>query len=140
MKGKLPVVLLVLLVILTGCKKRDITARGPTDVRIHNQTGQVIEEVTVTTTDDTDYVKRVHNYGTVASGAYTDYFRFDIAHTEADITVKIGNVTYSTPATQFDYLAYIGPDRITYRLTVSDPVNRVLDIQTLIEEPIDDLK
>ena len=129
----------MLLVILTGCKKRDITARGPTDVRIHNQTGQVIEEVTVTTTDDTDYSIRMHNYGTVASGAYTEYFRFDIAHTEADITVKIGDVTYSTPVTQFDYLAYIGPDRITYRLTISDPVNRVLDIETVIEEPIDDL-
>ena len=129
----------MLLVILTGCKKRDITARGPTDVRIHNQTGQVIEEVTVTTTDDTDYSIRMHNYGTVASGAYTEYFRFDIAHTEADITVKIGDVTYSTPVTQFDYMAYIGPDRITYRLTISDPVNRVLDIETVIEEPIDDL-
>lgn len=140
MKEKLPVVLLMLLVILTGCKKRDITARGPTDVRIHNQTGQVIEDVTVTTTDDTDIVKRVHDYGTVASGAYTEYFRFDIAHTEADITVKIGNLTYSTPATQFDYLAYIGPDRITYRLTIADPLNRVLDIETVIEEPIDDLK
>jgi len=139
MKGILPVVLLVLLVIMTGCKKRDITAKGPTDVRIHNQTGQVIDEVTVTVTDDPAYVQRVHNYGTVASGAYTEYFRFDIAHTEADITVKIGNLTYSTPATQFDYLAYIGPDRITYRLTVADAVNRVLNIETVIEEPIDDL-
>lgn len=140
MKGKLPVVLFVLLVIMTGCKKRDITDKGPTDVRIHNQTGLTLEEVTVTVTDDPTYVIRVHNYGTVASGAYSGYFRFDIAHTEADITVKIGNVTYSTPATQFDYLAYIGPDRITYRLTIADPVNRVLNIETVIEEPIDDLK
>ena len=140
MKGILPVVLLVLLVIMTGCKKRDITAKGPTDVRIHNQTGQVLDEVTVTVTDDPAYVKRVHNYGNVIPGGYTEYFRFDIAHTEADITVRIGNQTYSTPATQFDYLAYIGPDRITYRLTIADAVNRVLEIETVIEEPIDDLK
>jgi len=48
-------------------------------------------------------------------------------------------VTYSTPFTQFDYLTYIGQDRITYILTISDPVNRVLDIETIIDEPIDDL-
>ncbi|NLE36050.1 MAG: hypothetical protein GX622_13185 [Bacteroidales bacterium] len=124
---------------ITGCKKRSFTAEGPTDVRIHNQTGQVIEEVTVITTDDPSYVKRVHNYGTVTPGAYTEYFRFDIAFTEADITLRIGSVSYSTPAAQFDYLTYIGPDRITYRLTIADQVNHILDIETIIEEPIDDL-
>lgn len=124
---------------LTACKKRNITAEGPTDVRIHNQTGQVIDDVTVTTTDDPDYNIRVHNFGIVAAGAITDYFRFDIAYTEADITLKIGNLTYSTPPAQFDYLTYIGQDRITYILTISDPVNRVLDIETIIDEPIDDL-
>ncbi len=139
MKGKLPVVLLAALLLLTSCKKRNLTDEGPTDVRIHNQTGQVINDVTVTVTDDPAYPVRIHNFGALASGAYSGYFRFDIAYTEADITVKIGNVTYSTPASQFDYLTYIGPDRITYRITISDPVNRVLDIETIIEEPIDDI-
>jgi len=126
-------------VMLSACKKRDITPEGPTDVRIFNQTGQVIEEVTVTTTDNTDYTVRVHNFGTVPAGTYSEYFRFDIAFTEADITLKIGNATYSTPASQFDYLTYIGQDRITYRLTIADAVNRVLEIETIIEEPIDNL-
>lgn len=124
---------------LSACKKRDITAEGPTDVRIFNQTGQLIEAVTVTTTDDPDYTVRVHNFGTVPAGVYSEYFRFDIAFTEADITLKIGNVTYSTPASQFDFLTYIGQDRITYRLTITDAVNRILEIETVIEEPIDDL-
>lgn len=124
---------------LASCKKRELTAEGPTDVRIFNGTGQILEDVTVTTTDDPGYTIRIHNFGTVVSGAYTGYFRFDIAFTEADITARIQNVTYSTPATQFDYLTYIGQDRITYRLTIADPVNRVLDIETVIEEPIDDL-
>ena len=139
MKGKLTTVLLVALLMLTACKRRSMTDEGPTDVRIHNQTGQVITDVTVTVTDDQAYTVRIHNFGTIAAGAYSDYFRFDIAHTEADITVKIGNVIFSTPETQFDYLTYIGPDRITYRITIDDPVNRVLDIETIIEEPIDDL-
>ena len=139
MKGKFTAILLVTVLMLTACKKRSMTAEGPTDIRISNLTGQTIEDVTVTTTDDPAYAIRVHNFGTVTSGAVTDYFRFDIAYTEADITLKIGGVIWSTPATQFDYLTYIGPDRITYRLTVADPVNRVLDIETVIEEPIDDL-
>ncbi len=139
MEGKVTAILLVTVILLTACKKRSMTEEGPTDVRISNQTGQTIENVTVTTTDDQAYSTRVHNFGTVASGAVTEYFRFDIAYTEANITVKIGDVTWSTPPSQFDYLTYIGPDRITYRLTVADPLNHMLDIETVIEEPIDDL-
>ena len=139
MKGKVTAILIVTVILLTACKKRSMTEEGPTDVRISNQTGQTIENVTVTTTDDQAYSTRIHNFGTVASGAVTEYFRFDIAYTEANITVKIGDVTWSTPPSQFDYLTYIGPDRITYRLTVADPLNHMLDIETVIEEPIDDL-
>jgi len=139
MEGKVTAILLVTVLVLTACKKRSMTEEGPTDVRISNLTGQTIENVTVTTTDDQAYSTRVHNFGTVASGAVTEYFRFDIAYTEANITVKIGDMTWSTPPSQFDYLTYIGPDRITYRLTVADPLNHMLDIETVIEEPIDDL-
>jgi hypothetical protein len=139
MKGKLTLILIAAIVMLTACKKRCLTEEGPTDVRVYNNTGQTMEEVTVTTTDNPDYTIRLHNFGSVAAGAYSEYFRFDIAFTEADITLKIGNLTYSTPPTQFDYLTYIGQDRITYRLTISDPVNRILEIETIIEEPIDDL-
>lgn len=139
MKGKLPVLLLAAAVILTACKKREFTAEGPTDIRIFNGTGQILGDVIVTSTDDPDYTIRIHNFGTVPAGSYTEYFRFDIAYTEADITARIGDVSYSTPVTQFDYLTHIGPDRITYRLTVADPINRILEIETVIEEPIDDL-
>jgi hypothetical protein len=139
MKGKVTLILFVAIVMLTACKKRCLTEEGPTDVRVYNNTGQTMEEVTVTTTDNPDYTIRLHNFGSVAAGAYSEYFRFDIAFTEADITLKIGNLTYSTPPTQFDYLTYIGQDRITYSLTIADAVNRVLDIETIIEEPIDDL-
>ena len=139
MKGKLTLILLAAIVMLTACKKRCLTEEGPTDVRVYNNTGQTMEEVTVTTTDNPDYTIKLHNFGSVAAGAYSEYFRFDIAFTEADITLRIGNLTYSTPPTQFDYLTYIGQDRITYRLTITDPVNRILEIETIIEEPIDDL-
>jgi len=139
MKGKILMILLASALALTSCKKRNFTDKGPTDVRIHNQTGQVVSDVTVTVTDDPAYSIRSHNYGTLAAGACSEYFRFDIAYPEADITVKIDDVIYSTPATQFKYLPYIGPDRITYSITIVDAVNRILDIETIIEEPIDDL-
>jgi len=139
MKGKLLTLLLVTVIMLTACKRRSLTAEGPTDVRIQNLTGLTIDDVSVTTTDDPAYPVRVHNYGTVLSGAYSDYFRFSVAYTEADITLKIGGVSWLTPSSHFDYLTYIGPDRITYRLKITDQVNHILDIETIIEEPIDDL-
>ncbi|MEZ4996968.1 MAG: hypothetical protein R2758_05720 [Bacteroidales bacterium] len=141
MKKILPLLLLALVaaLIVTGCKKRCMSAEGPTDVRILNHTGQSLDDVTVTTTDDVSYDDRVYNYGTVADGAYTDYHRFDIAFPKADITLKIGGVTWSTPSVNFSYLTYIGQDRITYTLTIADQVNHVLGLEVTIEEPIDDL-
>ncbi len=121
------------------CKKNETEPEGPTDVRIFNATNQTFDNVLVKTTDSPDYSEVEYNYGTIGSSEYSDYHRFDIAHTEADITLTIGGIVYSTPATDFTYLTYIGQDRITFRITVSDEVNHVLDIQTVIEEPIDDL-
>jgi hypothetical protein len=129
----------ILVITATACKKRGMSEEGPTDVRILNETGQTIEDVTVTVTDDTSYDDRIYNFGTVADGAYTDYHRFDIAFPKADITVKIGGVTWSTPPANFSYLTYIGQDRITYTLTIADQPNRVLGLDVTIEEPIDDL-
>ncbi len=139
---KLPAILAfatLLIITFTGCKKRCMSEEGPTDVRILNETGQTLEDVTVTTTDDTSYDDRIYNFGTVADGIYTDYHRFDIAFPKADITVKIGGISWSTPPVNFSYLTYIGQDRITYTLTIADQVNRVLGLEVTIEEPIDDL-
>jgi hypothetical protein len=139
MKDKIIPALLLTAILLASCKKHNLTAEGPTDVRIQNLTGELLEEVTVTTHDDPAYTVRSHNFGTVVAGAYTEYFRYDIAFSEADVTAKIGNTTFTTTPTDFDYLTYIGPDRITYRITITDNINHVLDIETIIEEPIDDL-
>lgn len=139
---KLPVILAfasLLIITFTSCKKRCMSEEGPTDVRILNETGQTLEDVTVTTTDDATYDDRIFNFGTVADGIYTDYHRFDIAFPKADITVKIGGMTWSTPPVNFSYLTYIGQDRITYTLTIADQVSRLLGLEVTIEEPIDDL-
>jgi hypothetical protein len=139
---KLPRLLIlatILIVTAAACKKRCISEEGPTDVRILNETGLTIEDVTVTTTDDTSYDDRTYNFGTVADGAYTGYHRFDIAFPKADITVRIGGVTWSTPPANFSYLTYIGQDRITYTLTIADQVNHILGLEVTVEEPIDDL-
>lgn len=137
MKRLIPV--LTVIICLTACKKTKFDPEGPTDVRILNNTGQILEAVTVTTTDDSSYDERIFNYGTILPDSYSDYHRFDIAFIAADITLQIDGITYSTPATTFKYLTYIGQDRITYELTIDDAINHVLDINTIIEEPIDDL-
>ncbi len=136
MKGKLAPLLFIAVILFSSCKKRGVTPEGPTDVRIHNLTGYSAEDVTVTTTDDPAYARRTHSYGTVADGALTEYHRFDIAHTEADISLMIDGTLFSTPAADFIYLTYIGPDRITYRVTISDKESHKLKIETIIEEPL----
>jgi len=137
MKRIIPIIALI--ICLTACKKTKFEPEGPTDVRILNNTGQILEAVTVTTTDDTSYDDRVFNYGTILPDAYSDYHRFDIAFSVADITLEIDGIVYSTPATTFKYLTYIGQDRITYEVTIIDAFNHILGINTTIEEPIDDL-
>jgi hypothetical protein len=133
-------ILICIVLLVVSCKKTKIEPRGPTDVRIYNKTSELFENVVVKTSDDPFYVEREHNYGTVTSGAYTEYHRFDIAYREeADITLTIGGVEYSTPATDFTYLTYVGQDRITYEITIVDAVNHVLRVNTIIVEPIDDL-
>lgn len=137
MKKAISLVLISLAMV--SCNKNNIDPEGPTDVRIYNNTAQTFDNIVVVTTDDDAYAEREHSFGTLAPAAYTEYHRFDIAFPEADISLTIGGITYTTPATSFEYLPYIGQDRITYRITVADAVNHVLDIQTVVEEPIDDL-
>jgi len=136
---KRAVIILFIAVTLVACKKTKFSPEGPTDIRIRNKTSQTFEGVSVTTSDDPAYNDRVFSYGTVTAGSLTSYHRFDIAYPEASITLTIGGVTYSTVTPDFQYLTYIGQDRVTYELTVLDAVSHTLKITTILEGPIDNL-
>lgn len=124
-------------ILVVSCRKTEIEPKGPTDVRICNKTAELFENVVVKTSDNPAYAEREHNYGNISSGAYSAYHRFDIAYREeADVSLIISGVEYSTPDVDFTYLTYIGRDKVTYEITIIDPVNRILKIKTILEGPI----
>ncbi|HUW92197.1 MAG TPA: hypothetical protein VMV74_03455 [Bacteroidales bacterium] len=131
------VIIVIMAALLVACKKTKFSPEGPTDIRIQNKTDQTFESITVTTTDDPAYEERAFTYGSVTSGSYTNYHRFDIAYPEAIITLTIGAVSYSTVIPEFRYLTYIGQDMVTYEITIQDEVNHVLKIKTTLEGPIE---
>jgi len=126
------VALLSIILLVASCTKPNHTPEGPTDVRIRNITDQDFNNVIVDTGGGN------HNYGDIPSGTVTDYHRFEKAYPDAEITVMIGGEEYSTGKQDYTYATYIGPDKITYEVYISNPELRKLEVDVIIEAPIDD--
>jgi len=120
---------------LFACKKQHMSPEGPTDVRIRNLSDQLFTNVTVITSENKGDTLTFED---IAGSATSDYHRFTKAYPKAEISAKInigGNVqTYSTGPVSFTYMQYIGQDRITYEVYISNPANHVLTISNVIEE------
>ncbi len=123
---------------LLACKKTKFSPEGPTDVRIRNISDQTFNEVIMKTSDNEEDIDTL---GTINSNSVSDYFRFTRAYPKAEISAKIniGDVvsTYSTGNVDFTYMQYLGQDRITFEVWISDPGNKKLEIFNVIhEEPL----
>mgnify|MGYP001791459597 CR=1 FL=1 len=121
-----------------ACKKTAFSPEGPTDIRIRNLTGQTLTEVIVSTSE---YSEDIDTLGNINKGEVSEYFRFKKAYPNVEISAKINiggsMVTYSTGTVNYDYLQYIGQDRITYEVKISDMNTRELKITNrIIEEPL----
>lgn len=127
---------IVFILVLFSCKKQGYSPEGPTDVRIKNKSVTLImNNVNV---DISDSLKI---YGNIAPGGVSDYKRFHKAYPKAKITAEINvggtMTTFSTGSVDYTYLQYIGQDRITYEVDISDMGKRELKIINLIiEEPL----
>jgi hypothetical protein len=136
MKKLIIISLLVLSVI--ACKKKEFSPEGPTDVRIRNLTRETFQEVIVSTSEKPEDIDTL---GNITEASVSDYFRFTKAYPKAEISVKINIggslVKFSTGSVDYTYMQYIGQDRITYEVYVSNPTNHVLTIDNvIIEEPL----
>ena len=121
-----------------ACKKKEFSPEGPTDVRIRNLTRETFQEVIVSTSENPEDIDTL---GTIAEGSVSDYFRFTKAYPKAEISVKINIggslIKFSTGSVDYTYMNYIGQDRITYEVYISNPTNHVLKIDNvIIEEPL----
>jgi hypothetical protein len=118
-----------------ACKKKEFSPEGPTDVRIRNISDQPFQEVIVSTSEKTEDIDTL---GNIANGSTSDYFRFTKAYPKAEISAKINIsgtlVKFSTGSVDYTYMQYIGRDRITYEVYISDMNNRQLTISNVIED------
>jgi hypothetical protein len=129
------VIIFFLLLSVIACKKKEFSPEGPTDVRIRNLSDQTFQEVIVSTSEKSEDIDTI---GAIANGSTSDYFRFTKAYPKAEISAKINIdgslVKFSTGIVNYTYLTYIGRDRITYEVYISDLNNRELKISNVILE------
>ena len=128
----------LLFISVIACKKKEFSPEGPTDVRIRNLTRESFQEVIVRTSEKPEDIDTL---GNIAEASVSDYFRFTKAYPKAEISLKINIggslIKFSTGSVDFTYMQYIGQDRITYEVYVSNPTNHVLTIDNvIIEEPL----
>jgi hypothetical protein len=134
---KLTLVSLLILALLS-CRKKEFAAEGPTDIRVRNMSDMNFTEVIVTSsekTGDTDTL------GNIANGNTSDYYRFKKAYPKAEVSAKINIggtlVKFSTGTVDFTYLTYIGQDKITFEVYISNMDTRELSVSNVIlEEPL----
>jgi hypothetical protein len=131
---KIIIIALVLLTVLS-CKKKHFSPEGPTDVRIRNLSDQIFTQVIVSTSEKPADVDTIANIG---SGLVSDYYRFTKAYPKAQISAKInigGSLTtFTTAPVDYTYMQYIGRDRITFEVYISNPTTHELTINNVIEE------
>jgi hypothetical protein len=131
-------VVLILFSALIGCKKNGMSPEGPTDVRIRNNSEVTFKGVVISTSEKTEDVATI---GDIASGAISTYTRFKKAYPKAKITANINiggsDIEFSTGDVDYTYMNYIGQDKITFEVYISDQNGRKLAISNIIlEEPL----
>jgi hypothetical protein len=124
-----------ILLSVLACKKKHISPEGPTDVRVRNLSELTFTNVTVSTSEKQGDTLA---FGDITSGVESGFFRFKKAYPKAQISAKINIggslIEFSTGPVDYTYMQYIGQDKITYEVYVSNPTNHVLTISNVIEE------
>ena len=133
-------IIIITLFLLTAlaCKKKEFSPEGPTDVRIRNMSDLPFIGVIISTSEKTEDMDTI---GDIASGNVSAYSRFLKAYPKAQISanINIGGslIKFSTGTVDYTYMNYIGQDRITYEVFISDMNNRKLTINNVVlDEPL----
>jgi hypothetical protein len=125
-------VFFVLFTALAACKETEFEPEGPTDVRIKNLSDVIFTDVKVKIKEEEQ------SLGTINPGSYSEYFRFEIAYPLIEISATINGLLFTTgPVDPKLPQVYIGQDRITYMVYISNMNTRELKINDVIrEEPL----
>jgi hypothetical protein len=127
------ILILVIILAFAACKKTEYSPEGPTDVRVRNLSDLTFEEVIVSTSE---YPEDIDTLGTIDNGSESDYYRFTKAYPKAEITAKINVdgalLTFTTGPEDYTYMQYIGRDRITYEVYISNMSKKELKINNVV--------
>lgn len=124
--------ILFILFAVISCKKTDFEPEGPTDIRIKNISDQKFTNVKVKIKEEEQTL------GDINSQAYSEYFRYEIAYPLVEITATINGQVFTTGTVDPKIpQVYIGQDRITYFVYISNMNTKELKINDVIrEEPL----
>lgn len=114
--------LLIIVSLISGCKKQEFEPEGPTDVRVKNLSTVAWTDVTVNTSGGE------HNLGNIAGQSSSEYVEFEKAYPFAEITATINGQVYSTGVVNYFGQTYIGQMKITYEVYIKSEANRILEI------------
>jgi hypothetical protein len=130
--------LLLIVAGITSCDQTEWAPEGPTDVRIRNLQGDItFNDVIIKTAGGRDTTGNIKEMGTIAPGAVSEYERVEVAYPKAEIIAIINGETFTTGEFLSTYLTYIGQQRITYDVYISNTENKVLKINNVtIDEPL----
>jgi hypothetical protein len=123
--------ILLILTAATSCKKTEFAPEGPTDVRVRNLSDINFTRVIVKIKEEADTL------GDISAGNISEYSRFEIAYPKAEISALVNGQLFSTGVVNYSGMQYIGRDRITYEVYISNMNTRELKINNVvIEEPL----
>ncbi|MBN1107949.1 MAG: hypothetical protein JXR66_12525 [Bacteroidales bacterium] len=123
---------------LLSCKQTEWAPEGPTDVRVRNLQGDMtFTNVVIKTAGGRDTTGNIKSLGTILPGDTSVYQRVEVAYPKAEIIAEINGITFSTGEFLSTYMQYIGQQRITYEVYVSNLDNKILKINNVVyDEPL----
>jgi hypothetical protein len=131
------IIISLLLLSVFACKKKVFSPEGPTDVRIRNKSDLTFQEVIVSTSEK---VGDTVTIGNISTGLTSDYFRVTKAYPKAEVSAMINVsgslVKFSTGPVSYTYMQYIGRDRITYEIYISNYTKRELTSNVIEDEAL----
>ena len=119
------IIISIIILSVIACKKTEYAPEGPTDIRIKNTSQYAFTEVKVNIEDS------IKVMGNIAVGGLSGYVRFHKAFVKAEVSAKVTGVLFSTGAVDYTGLTYIGQEKITYEVWISDYTNKKLELKVV---------
>jgi hypothetical protein len=115
-------IIALLIPLLISCRKTVISPEGPTDVRIRNLSGSVLNDIVVKIEEEEI------EFGTLEVNGISNYHRFKTAFPKAFISAKVNGDSISTGAVDYTYMNYFGRVKMTYDILIENNLLKINNV------------